>query len=296
MAGSAPIAALAMYDWPEVAAANDAIWHFLRQHLAAHRIVAPAQLTRGASYSAPWRSPDLLLAQACGFPYATQLSEVVQLVATPAYHVEGCQGTDYCSSIVANCNTSIYSLDDLGTATAAINSQDSQSGYWALRAAIASEPSARPPRRAVLTGGHRESLTLVAGGRADVAAIDAVCWALAKRYEPDAVAMTRVIGQSPSAPGLPLISAGTTKPEVLAALRSGLQAALQEPGLANARSALNLSGIEVLQPAAYGRIRDLQRLAMTRPFPATADLASPAGDLNVGLAVEKFGDKGEPFA
>ena len=76
-------AALAMYDWPEVAAQNDAVWDFVRARLADQGIEAPLKLDRGLRYTQPWLRPDLLLAQTCGFPFATELRGHVQLVATP---------------------------------------------------------------------------------------------------------------------------------------------------------------------------------------------------------------------
>ncbi len=267
MGSSPPIAALAMYDWPEVAWANDAVWRFVRQHLVTHGVDAPADLIRDHPYYAPWRFPNLLLAQTCGYPYATELRSLVQLVATPGYAVDGCAGGNYCSMVIAGRATGICSLADLGQATAAINSEHSQSGHWALRAAIACSPGAVPPQRALLSGGHRESLAMVAAGKADIAAMDAVCWALAQRHEPDAVAKLRIIARAPMAPGLPLITAASTPPSALAALRSGLQAALLQPNLAEARTALFLSSIEVLPNGAYGRILELRALALKVPFP-----------------------------
>ncbi len=70
-----------------------------------------------------------------------------------------------------------------------INGRDSQSGYSALRAIVA--PYAGGGRMfsdVSVSGSHRASLRAVAEGRADVATIDAVCWAMAERHEPAAFA------------------------------------------------------------------------------------------------------------
>ncbi len=264
---SAPIAALAMYDWPEVSAANDALWAFLHHYLAGRGIDAPGSLLHDRPYHEPWRSPDLLLAQTCGYPYATELRTHVQLVATPAYAAEGCQGTDYCSLIIAGRASGIQSLAGIGAATAAVNSAHSHSGYWAFRAAIARDPAAPPPRRAVLSGGHRQSLALVADGTAGLASIDAVCWALALRHQPDAAAEVRIIARSPMAPGLPLICAASISRRTVGALRDGLQAMMRDPALAPARDRLLLSGLDVLPDTAYDRILELRDLALAKPFP-----------------------------
>ena len=78
------MAALAMYDWPEVAPANDAVWAFLVPFLTGRGIEAPPKLARHLSYVATWLSPNLLMAQTCGYPYASQLRDAVQLVAPQA--------------------------------------------------------------------------------------------------------------------------------------------------------------------------------------------------------------------
>ena len=256
-----------MYDWPEVASANDALWRFLSRHLIARGIAAPPALSRGQPHHLAWHRPDLLLAQTCGYPFATQLRGKVRIVGTPCYGVPGCQGSSYSSVIVASRASGIASLADLAAATAAINSAHSQSGHWALRAAIALTPGAVPPKRAVMSGGHRQSLAMLSAGAADVAAIDAVCWALARRHEPAAAANTRVIAMSPMAPGLPLISGPATPPSTVVALREAWHAALASQDLADARQSLFLSAFDELPATAYEAILGLERAALRVAFP-----------------------------
>ena len=262
------IAALAMYDWPEVQWANDALWAFIAARLGEAGIAAPSALDRSRSYSAPWLDSALLLAQTCGYPYATELRGKVQLVGTPCYRAPGCQRADYSSALIASRASGIGSPGEMGNACAAINSLESQSGHWALRAALAATPGAVPPARAVFTGGHRESLRAVAAGLADVAAIDAVCWALAARHEAEAVAAVRVFGWSPPAPGLPLITALATPEPTLAALRRALRECISEPSLLLSRDALMLENFAERPEADYDRILGLKRAALGLAFPA----------------------------
>ena len=85
------IAALGMYDRPETAAANDALWALIRDGLRARGMDAPEVLTRGAgAYWPAWESPDMLLSQTCGLPFRARLHEKVTLIGTPDYGVEGC--------------------------------------------------------------------------------------------------------------------------------------------------------------------------------------------------------------
>ena len=74
------IAALQMYDWPEVREATDLWWAGIARHLG---IDVP--LSRPADFTAPWRRDDLLFGQTCGYPFTHALKGQVKLVATPHY-------------------------------------------------------------------------------------------------------------------------------------------------------------------------------------------------------------------
>ncbi|MGE3365824.1 MAG: PhnD/SsuA/transferrin family substrate-binding protein [Rhizobiaceae bacterium] len=72
------------------------------------------------------------------------------------------------------------------------------------------------------SGGHRNSIKAVAEGRADVAAIDCMSWHLARLYEP-AAQNVQVVGWTAKRKGLPFITAITTTPAVLVALRQAVE-------------------------------------------------------------------------
>ncbi len=74
----------------------------------------------------------------------------------------------------------------------------------------------------IATGSHRASIRAVAEERADVAAIDAVCWALALRHEPQATAALQIVATTPLRPGLPLITAAERSDREVAAIRAAL--------------------------------------------------------------------------
>jgi ABC-type phosphate/phosphonate transport system substrate-binding protein len=263
--GAQPVATLPMYDWPEVEATYDAFWLRIAASLGRSGIATPAQLVHRGDCHAAWRLPNLLLSQTCGFPYVSQLRGMVQLVATPHYAVSGCAGSSYSSMIIMR-HAQALSLTDWGGGTAAINSTDSQSGYWALRAAIA-EAGAKAPGKIVMSGSHRQSVKMVASGEADIAAIDAVCWAMAERYEPGAFACLTVIAQSPSAPSLPFITALGTPTAVVLALREAIADAIADSASAAIRGKTFLSANTVLDDAAYDRILAVQAIARRIEFP-----------------------------
>lgn len=257
------IASLPMYDLPEVAWATDAWWVAIAGALAREGVApVPRGLTRCADRYATWRSPALLLSQACGYPLTHAFKGRLRLVATPVYAAPHCDGPDYCSVIVVRAADPADSLAALRGRTAAVNGRDSQSGYSALRAAVA--PHARGGRffaRVRESGAHTDSLALVAAGEADVCAVDCVTHALLERHRPQALAGLRVLACSAKAPGLPYVTRAAADAATVARLRRALLAALRDPALDAAREALLIAGIEVLPAAAYDRIMDLEREA-----------------------------------
>jgi ABC-type phosphate/phosphonate transport system substrate-binding protein len=251
------IAALPMYDLPELRAETDALWSALGAALQARGVAAPEALTRPDDLHADWRRPDLLLGQTCGWPYATALRGAVRLVATPVYGAEGCVGPRYRSAIVVRADDPAERLADLQGRRLAFNGPDSQSGVHALRAAVAPLAAGRAFFGATLrTGAHRDAMAAVAAGRADVAAIDCVTWALLGRVAPSEVAPLRVLDWTPDAPGLPLITAKTTSDQTLEILRSAVAEVFSAPAVA-ARGPLLITGAEILDDAAYDRVTAL---------------------------------------
>ena len=90
-----------MYDWPEVQAETDALWAAIAGRLEAAGIAAPEGLDRTTPADEAWESPDLLVGQTCGRPYATGLAEKVRLLGRPTYAVAGAAPGRYCSQLVA---------------------------------------------------------------------------------------------------------------------------------------------------------------------------------------------------
>jgi len=172
MAG-ARVASLPMYDWPEVAWANDALWEAIARRLDASGIAAPLALDRSRSSDSVWRDSGLLLSQTCGFPFSTRLRGMLRFIGTPIYDVPGCRGAYYSSMIVVRSSESGERLVDVSGRRFAYNAKDSLSGYLALAMLIKEAGLGARPEW-LETGSHRASLCAVAEEEADVAAIDAV--------------------------------------------------------------------------------------------------------------------------
>lgn len=240
-----------MYDWPEVRAATDALWSGIAAHLRTAGIDAPSRLERALGLQELWRHPGLVLGQTCGLPYVLTLRGAVQLVATPCYTAEGCAGPDYSSAILVRADDAAADLEALDGRVAAINDPMSLSGSLALRT-VQAECTTPPTFSGVReSGSHRASMRMVADGTADVCAIDAVCWALAQRHMPEVTRRLRVLTWSPPAPALPFICATGID---TAAVRGALQQAMADPDLVEARAALLLDDVAVLDDSAYDRV------------------------------------------
>ncbi|MGZ6038916.1 MAG: phosphate/phosphite/phosphonate ABC transporter substrate-binding protein [Phenylobacterium sp.] len=262
------VSALPMYDFPELREANDTLWAALRASLAAQRLVAPSRLTRTGDLAALWRDPQLLLAQSCGYPLATSLRGAVQLVATPRYRAPGSDGPFHRSAIIVAASSPVERLAELKGSRLALNSWDSNTGMNLLRDSVSHVAQRRPFfSETHVTGAHLSSLTAIAEGRADVAAIDNVTYAHIRRLYPALAAEVRILQWTVSTPGLPLITSRFSSPSTLRALRRALQAVAADPALAAARRELLLDGIGVLPVRPYREVLALEHGAAARGYP-----------------------------
>jgi len=261
LTGPAPVASLPMYDWPEVGAAHDQLWAAIASRLKGAGIAVPEKLERTRGLADVWHDPDLLLSQTCGWPYARTLSKTVRLVATPHYAVEGCDGPNYSSAIVARRGEG-RDLPAFAGRRFAMNGRESLSGYVAFVAAMAGVGIPAAEADWVETGGHRASVRAVAEGAADIAAIDAVAWDLARRFEADAASALAVVAWTDLRPGLPLVTAGSRSDAEIASIRAALSEVFSTRKTAPARETLRLIGFSVLPPDAYtgAEFRKLLRL------------------------------------
>lgn len=235
------IASLPMYDRPETAAANDALWAGIR---AALPWDTPAALTRGGDLWDQWQSPDLILSQTCGYPYRARLHGTVQLVGTPDHALPGCPPGHYNSVLVVRVDDPRTDLAAFANARFAFNEPLSQSGWAAPQNHAAGLGFAFDTL--VQTGGHNLSARAVAEGQADIAAIDALTWALIQRHDAYAADLREIARTAPT-PTLPLITAkGRDATQIAAATRAAIAAL--DPAH---RAALMLCGLVDIPARAY---------------------------------------------
>lgn len=239
------IASLGMYDRAETQPANDRLWALIRDGMRARGMMAPEALTRGeGAYWPAWQSSDLVLSQTCGFPYRARLHGHVTLLGTPDYGVEGCAPGYYRSAFVARADDPRTSLPEFSGSRFAFNEDMSQSGWAAPQTHAATLGVHLPP--CLRSGGHLMSARAVAGGRADIAAIDAVTWRMITRWEPAAKAL-KVLALTEPTPGLPYIAASGADG---AAMFNILAEAIADLAAAD-RDTLCLRGLTRIDPGLY---------------------------------------------
>jgi ABC-type phosphate/phosphonate transport system substrate-binding protein len=191
-----------------------------------------------------WQSPDLVFAQTCGFPYRARLHGRVTLIGTPDYGLEGCPPGHYRSVFVARADDSRKGLADFDGSGLAYNEELSQSGWAAPQNHAAANGLHLPP--VLASGGHQLSAQAVAEGRAEIAAIDALTWAMLARWEPFAQGL-KVVGHTDPTPTLPYIAGPDADAsrmfDVVAQAIAGLDA--------TDRDTLSLRGLVRIPPETY---------------------------------------------
>jgi ABC-type phosphate/phosphonate transport system substrate-binding protein len=261
-----------MYDLPELREANDALWAAIATRLRARDIVdLPDHLTRDIAPEVLWTDPDLVLAQTCGLPLATQLEGRVRVVATPRYRARGCDGADYRSAVVVRADSAVSSLDDLRAGRCAVNDLGSNSGMNLLRAEIAPLAGGKTFFKSVLvTGSHLASAEAIAEDEADVAALDCITWAHLRRWRSGLTDRLRVLTWTVRSPGLPLITSLGTSPSQLAALRAALDDVARDPDLREVRETLLLEGFSLTPAEHYRAALRLRDIAVGLGYPHLA--------------------------
>jgi ABC-type phosphate/phosphonate transport system substrate-binding protein len=235
------IATLPMYDWPELADANRALWECLYDAFCEVGFSPPKSLSQAEEGKGHWLRPDLMFSQTCGYPLAVDLLNKVDVLATPIYDVEGCGDGTYRSALVVPKNATFRSAEDTKGSRFAFNGANSLSGFRCMF------PKVGDPRawfsQSVESGSHRVSAQRVADGGADVAAIDAVCWAYIQQYDPKVAEQLRVLDWTDVVPALPFISAKSKTDEEVNLKRSAINAGVDQALLRYETKPLFLTGV-----------------------------------------------------
>jgi ABC-type phosphate/phosphonate transport system substrate-binding protein len=210
-----------------------------------------------------WLSPDLLLAQTCGYPLMTQLRGRVQVVARPVYQLPHSADGSHCSLLLAREDDSRHELIDFRGSHGLINSQDSNSGMNLFRHTLAPlQLEGRFFGQVSVTGGHRDSLRELKDGRGDLAAIDSVTYDYLARDSSEEVAGLRILTQTALSPCLPYI---TRVGADAGAIRAAMNKALGE--LPDVAQVLAISEVITASEDDYQVLLDYQRHAIDFGYP-----------------------------
>jgi ABC-type phosphate/phosphonate transport system substrate-binding protein len=263
------LASLPMYDLPELKTATDALWHAIASRMEARGVTSPPEVIRGtASLDALWKSPRLLLSQTDGYALMTHLRQRVTLVATPSYQAPGCEGINHRGAVIVRTSDSADALSDLKGRCCAVNRPMSDIGMNLLRAEVsilASGPAFFG--KVVQTGSHVASIKAIAGGKADVASVDAVTLALLQRLRPSLAKTVRVLSWTVRSPGLPLITSRRQADQTRIALGDALAEVAVDPALQDVREELMLCGFTTLPLTHYKSALHLAQIAADNGYP-----------------------------
>ncbi len=262
------IASLPWYDIPEVRWANDRIWAAIRHSLAEMGVSSlPFTLERDSPPEVQWLSPRLHLSQACGYDVVLPFRNAVRVVAVPLYQVDECAPGEYRSLVVVRESSAYQCIADLRGAVCSINTPTSHSGMNGLRALVA--PLAQEGRffSAVrVSGSHEASARAVREGAADVAALDALTFALLKEHRPRALDGIRTIGFTSPMPAPPIVTSAASGDEHVMLIREALRRAVGDAELESARAALHILGYRNADAALYEPIAQLERDAIDQNY------------------------------
>ena len=189
------------------------------------------------------------------------------LVATPCYAAPGCHESSYRSYVLVRDDNDARGLADLRDRVCAVNSFNSHSGANALRTLVA--PFAAHGRFFAgvrVTGAHLASLALLKSREADVMAMDCVLHALLARHRPTALAGTRILAATATAPAPPMVTSASASPDRVGRIREALIAAMADPASETARDALLIDGVEVLPLRSYQRVVEIEAEALRRGY------------------------------
>ncbi len=221
-----------------------------------------------------YTSPNLIAAQTCGYPFISHWADTHQPLAVALFDVPGCTSNigknnetgQYSSWFIARADYAANSLPQFRNTRVALNSEDSNSGMNVLRYAISQIAQSKTFfSERLLTGEHKQSMSAVADGRADLAAIDVVTYALIKELEPELCQQLKIVGRSVLTTGLPFICAnhsGLIRDDLHIAMNHAV--GQMEP---EARELLHLSGFAPVSAQDYTKIKRLEDGAITAGYP-----------------------------
>lgn len=212
-----------------------------------------------------WLAPQLLLAQACGYPLMTRLRGRVKLIGRPAYELPYATAGNHRSLLLARADDGRVSLADYRGSRAVINDDTSNTGMNLLRQRVLAFRSGDRFFATVgRSGGHQHSLRWLREGRADLAAVDCVTFAYLSRFAVQEVLGLKVVALSAESPCLPYIGSVNLSEQQLLCVREAMNQALHDLPLVGA--VLGVDRVLAATAADYEVLLQYEREAEDKGF------------------------------
>jgi ABC-type phosphate/phosphonate transport system substrate-binding protein len=240
---SQPIAELGFYPFDDVAWAYDKLW----AATASRCSWLPRKLTRTTNPLNLWLSENEFVSQTCGWPLVTRLSDKVSVIGAFRQTTPESASHFYRSVVVGRVDGTPF---DFQGSIAAVNDLESLSGWISLIAAIHG-PQEAWRGETIISGSHSESVRMLCRGEVDIASIDSVTLAHLRRIDAIAIDSLHVICNGPIVPCLPIITHRSVSDSRRDELRQALSESTRDPNIADATSALFISGFDALELEDY---------------------------------------------
>ncbi len=249
VAGTA-VAEFGFYPFEDVAWAYDKLWSATAKRCT----WLPKELMRSDDPTKLWQSEDLFVSQTCGWPLVTRLADTVRVVGAFRQTTPESVSHFYKSVVIGRVDGSPF---DFQGSVAAVNDLESLSGWISLIAAIHG-PQESWRGEARVSGSHTESVRMLCRGEADVASIDSVTLAHLRRIDSAAINSLFVICNGPLVPCLPIIAHRSISDSQLDELRRAFSESTRDQSIADATSALFISGFDPLELDDYLPLLNLE--------------------------------------
>ena len=216
-----------------------------------------------------WAKPELCCAFMCGWPFAR--SGVMQPIAAPVPSPPRYAGLPrYCSEFLVREASGWTSLEETFGHRFGWMAEDSQSGFNAPRAHLASYVTPERPRLYAESigplGSPMKALEALREERVDAVALDSFFLDLCRSHEPAKLAGLRCVATTPWTPIPLLVAAPGVEAPVVSGLRNCLTRLHERPEYAPLLAEVLLERFVEPDPQAYGALEGMARFAVGQGY------------------------------
>ncbi len=247
----------------------DEFWRCLAKNLKREGITnIPSRLEHGFPVRSLWNDPGLLFTQCCGYDVVNRYVDLLAPIAVPHFSAPGCSGPEYSSFIVVRNDNPATDIFEMRESVAVINGPESHSGMGALRHLVASRSKGgKFFSKIMVSGSHCNSMEFIESGKADIAPIDCVTYALLERHRPRSISALRVLGTTYQAPAPPYVIRKADEEQCVERFWLALSQTYGDPNLQSVRQDLFLGDVERVTIEHYEKIQAFEVQAAGFNYP-----------------------------